>query len=81
MYTLSLHDALPINPSVSFADSSSTALRFGNRPALPSGQSLTGQKGPIRGAILLTAFPFFIMIFVVIVVVIVAALVVLWDFI
>lgn len=24
-------------------------LHFGNRPVLLSGQSLTGQKGPIRG--------------------------------
>ncbi len=37
------------NLSVSCADSSSKALRFGNRPVLLSGQSLTGQKGPIRG--------------------------------
>lgn len=28
---------------------SSTALRFGNHLALPCGQHLMGQKGPIRG--------------------------------
>ena len=39
------------NLSVSFADNSSTALRFGNRPSLPSGQSMTGQKGPIKRAV------------------------------
>ena len=27
---------------------SSSALRFGNRPALSCGQHLTGQKGPMR---------------------------------
>ena len=37
------------NLSVSCADSSSKALRFSNRPVLLSGQSLTDQKGPIRG--------------------------------
>ena len=30
---------------------SSSALRFGNRPALPCGQHLTGQKGPMRGGL------------------------------
>lgn len=29
---------------------SSSSLRFGNRPALPYVQPLTGQKGPIRKA-------------------------------
>ena len=37
------------NLSVSCADSSSKALRFGNRPVFLSGQSLTDPKEPIRG--------------------------------
>lgn len=39
--------------SVSFADNSSTALRFGNRPSLPSGQSMTGPKRAYQESLIL----------------------------
>lgn len=39
--------------SLPAADSSITALRFGSQPSLSFGQCLLGQKGPIRGALLL----------------------------
>lgn len=40
--------------SLPAADSSITALRFGSQPSLSFGQCLLGQKGPIRGALLLS---------------------------
>ena len=39
----------PRETSPPLRGTSSTALRFGNHLALPCGQHLMGQKGPIRG--------------------------------